>query len=144
MDTRTTESGRAPSRVYTSCLASAIGTPGFSSVPTEMVMSIPSSLSSILTSCTQASSLILGPWSMPSTVRTVSASSTMEPGRPLRSESTWTSSGAGPSAATTSSTTPALARGEGFSTTGPGSDSERAKALTARPASPEAMSRASV
>ncbi len=126
-----------------SCLASAMGTFGFSSVPMERVTSMPSSCSSILMSCTQASSLILGPCSMPSTVRTVLASSTIDPGRPMRSDSTWTLAGAGPSAGTTSSTTPARARGDGLSTVAPGSASERAKSLTARSARPAAMARAS-
>ena len=80
---------------------------------------------------------------MPSTVRTVLASSTIDPGSPMRSESTWTFAGAGPSAGTTSSTTPDRARGDGLSTEGPGSASERAKAFTARSASPAAMARAS-
>ena len=87
-----------------------MGTSGFSSVPTAIVMSMPSSVSSMRTSWIQASSLILGPCIMPSTVRTVSASSTMEPGIPLRSESTCTFAGGGPSAGTTSSTTPERAR----------------------------------
>ena len=62
----------------------------------------------------------LGPWSMPSTVRTVSASSTMEPGRPVRSDSTWTSPLGGSSAPTTSSTTPERHRWPGLSTYVPG------------------------
>ena len=80
---------------------------------------------------------------MPSTVRTVSASSTIDPGMPERSDSTWTSAGAGPSARTTRSTTPDRARWDAFSTVGPAWDSERAKVLTARSANPAAMARAS-
>ena len=53
---------------------------------------------------------------MPSTVRTVSASSTIDPGSPERSDTTWTSAAAGPSAGTTSSTTPDRARCEALST----------------------------
>ena len=56
---------------------------------------------------------------MPSTVRTVSASSTIDPGSPERSDSTCTSAGAGPSAGTISSTTPERARCDGLSTVGP-------------------------
>ena len=106
-------------------------------------MSIPSSVSSMRMSWIQASSLILGPCSMPSTVRTVSASSTIDPGSPNRSDSTWTFAGAGPSAGTTSSTTPDRARADGLSTVGPGSASDRANAFTARSASPAAIVRAS-
>ncbi len=80
---------------------------------------------------------------MPSTVRTVSASSTIDPGSPDRSESTCTPAGAGPSAGTTSSTRPERARGAGLSTVAPACDSERVKVLTARSASPAAMARAS-
>ena len=108
-----------------------------------MVMSKPSSVSSISTSWIQASSLIRGPCIMPSTVRTVSASSTIDPGSPDRSESTCTSAGAGPSAGTISSTTPERARDDGLSTEGPAWASERAKVLMARSANPEAMARAS-
>ena len=104
---------------------------------------MPSSVSSILMSCTQASSSILGPCSMPSTVRTVLASSTIDPGSPERSESTWTFAGAGPSAGTTSSTTPDRGRDDALSTETPASASEMAKALTDRSASPAAMARAS-
>ncbi len=108
-----------------------------------MVMSKPSSVSSMRTSWIQASSLILGPCIIPSTVRTVSASSTMDPGIPDRSESTCTFPAAGPSAGTTSSTTPERGRCERFKTVGPGSARERAKDLAALSARPEAMSRAS-
>ena len=120
-----------------------MGTSGFSSVPTAMVMSNPSSVSSIRTSWIQASSLIRGPCIIPSTVRTVSASSTIDPGMPARSDRTWTCAGAGPSAGTTSSTTPDRARCDALRTVGPAWDSERAKVLTARSASPAAMARAS-
>ena len=120
-----------------------MGTSCFSSVPTESVTSIPSSVSSIRISCTQASSLIRGPCNMPSTVRTVSASRTIDPGSPDLSDSTCTFAGAGPSAGTTSSTTPARARGDELSTVGPGCASERVNVFTARSASPAAIARAS-
>ena len=96
-----------------SCFASEMGTLGRSSAPIVSVISMPSSSSSMVMSWIQASLSIFGPCSMPITVRTVLASSTIDPGRPVRSETTWTSSVGGSAAPTTSSTSPDRGAGPG-------------------------------
>ncbi len=149
MRMRTNESGRAPNRVYRSCLMEAMGTSKRSSLPKAMVMSMPLSSSSTRTSWIQVwVSIWLPPGSMPRMVRTVAASRVSGPSprgmpkAPGSSGSTWVPWG-GSSPGTTISVTPRRGRAVTFTATGPASLSEREKAASTSSLTPSAMRPAS-